>query len=396
MRKLATPLAAQPPHVVHVVLRLDVGGLENGLVNLINNMPEDSFRHSIVCLTRCTAFRKRISRFGVAVYELNKQAGKDPGMYFRLGRLLRELAPDIVHTRNMATLEAQVPAWLAGVKGRVHGEHGRDMPDLYGRNAKYRWMRRLHRPLIGHYIALSRDLEAYLRDAIGVAQDDVTQIYNGVDSKRFSPASAGRDALPHPGFASPDSFVIGNVGRMMSVKDPLTLAKAFVHLASTHPELRPRLRLVMVGDGPLKAPVSELLQNAGVLQQAWLAGERDDVAALMRGFDLFVLPSLAEGISNTLLEAMASGLAVVATEVGGNSELLENGRCGSLVAPDDPIAMAQAILGYITQPQRRIGHALQGRSRAEARFGMDAMVRSYSAVYSRVLASAASRAPVRI
>ena len=396
MRKIAAPPWARPPHIVHVVFRLDVGGLENGLVNLINHMPEDRFRHSIVCLTRCTAFRERISRSGVAVYELNKQPGKDPAVYFRLWRLLRELAPDIVHTRNMATLEAQVPAWLAGVRGRVHGEHGRDMPDLYGRNAKYRWLRRLHRPLIGHYIALSRDLEAYLRDAIGVAQDKVTQIYNGVDSNRFAPASGAREALPQPGFAASDSFVIGSVGRMMAVKDPLTLAKAFVHLASMRPELRSRLRLVMVGDGPLKAAVSALLQTAGMLQQAWLAGERDDVAALMRGFDLFVLPSLAEGISNTLLEAMASGLAVVATDVGGNPELLEDGQSGSLVAADDPVAMAQAIFGYIAEPQRRIRHAVQARSRAEARFGMDSMVRSYSAVYRRLLSDAASEAPVRI
>src|SRR5207237_9166164 len=135
----------------------------------------------------------------------------------------------------------------------------------------------------------------------------------------------------------------GTVGRMQEVKDQLTLARAFVELLQRSPQAATRLRLVMVGDGPLRKQVADILNQAGWGALAWLPGERDDVPQIMRGFDLFVLPSLAEGISNTILEAMASGLPVVATSVGGNAELVESGRTGQLVPRSDPEAMAHAI-----------------------------------------------------
>lgn len=153
--------AAQPrdrrPLIAHVIFRLAVGGLENGLVNLINRTPQ--YRHAIVCMTDYTAFHRRIEHDAVSLHALHKREGHDPGVFVRLWRLLRALKPDVVHTRNMSALEAQLPAWLAGVRGRVHGEHGRDMHDLDGSNRNYQWLRRAYRPLVHRYIPLSRDLK---------------------------------------------------------------------------------------------------------------------------------------------------------------------------------------------------------------------------------------------
>jgi sugar transferase (PEP-CTERM/EpsH1 system associated) len=375
----------EAPLIAHLIYRLDVGGLENGLVNLINGIPAEHFRHAIICLTGYTEFRRRIRRSDVPLFALEKPPGNSPVTQFKLWRLLKQLRPDILHTRNLAALEGTLAAALAGVPVRIHGEHGRDVGDFDGSNRKFERLRRLFKPFVHQYIALSKDLERYLCERIGVPPAKVTQLYNGVDTERFHPTRDGREPLPAQDFASSDAFVIGTVGRMQPVKDQLTLARAFVLLLQMAPRTGRSPRLVMVGDGPLREHVAAILNQAGAGKFAWLAGERDDVPRLMRGLDLFVLPSLAEGISNTVLEAMASGLPVVATAVGGNPELVADGRTGTLVPPADPQAMAQAMLGYCTDADECRRQGREARISAERDFSMTAMVDGYLAVYDRML-----------
>jgi sugar transferase (PEP-CTERM/EpsH1 system associated) len=379
----ADAIRSARPLIAHVIHRLDVGGLENGLVNLINRLPQ--YRHAVVCLTDYTDFARRITHDAVSLHALHKREGQDLGLYMRLWRLLLRLRPAVVHTRNLAALEGQLPAWLAGVRGRVHGEHGWDVYDLDGSNARYRWLRRRFRPLVRRYIPLSGELDRYLRQVVGVDADRIAQIYNGVDAERFHPATAGREALPVPGFAPPSAVVIGTVGRMQAVKDPLNLARAFLHLLRTLPAARERLRLVMIGDGPLRREAQALLAAEGAQDLAWLPGSRDDIPALLRALDVFVLPSRAEGISNTILEAMACGLPVIATRVGGNVELIEEGRTGALVPAADPAALAGAVVRYIDDPLRRNEHGRAGRARVERMFSMEAMVAAYTTVYESLL-----------
>lgn len=376
-----------PPLIVHIIYRLDVGGLENGLVNLINHTPPDRYRHAIISLTEITDFRRRIKRDGVTCTALHKREGKDIGVYARLWRVLRELRPQIVHTRNLPALVCQIVASLARVPGRIHGEHGRDVYDLDGTNWKYNRLRRSMRPLIHRYIPLSIDLDQWLRSRVAVSDEKIVRIYNGVDSKEFHPALTGREPLPAPlGFAPPDKLVIGTVGRMAKVKDPLSLVRAFLHLLDTMPRASERLRLVMAGDGPLRAEAVNLLARHGAAHLAWLPGSREDVARIMRGLDVFVLPSKAEGISNTILEAMASGLPVVATRVGGNPELVSEEQNGLLVPAESPEALAQAIRRYLDDPGLTRRHGLAARQRIEREFSIDAMVHRYLAVYDAVLA----------
>jgi len=378
------PTAA--PLVAHVIYRFDVGGLENGLVNLLNRMPARRFRHAIVCLTDHSDFRDRLKRDDVEVYTLHKPPGNSPRTLFRLWRLFVRLRPDIVHTRNVAALDATVPAALAGVPVRIHGEHGRDVDDLDGTNTRRQLVRRLYRPFIHQYITVSRDLAQYLQEKILVPPSRVAQIMNGVDSSLFRPVGEHRDPVPHPGFCGPEHFVIGTVGRMQEVKDQVTLARAFVRLVQLMPGARDRIRVVMVGDGPLRERVRAVLAEAGLEQHAWLPGKRDDVALIMRSFDLFVLPSLAEGISNTILEAMATGLPVLATDVGGNRELVREGRTGTLVPRDDPENMAKALRAYAESAELGRRQGREARRAIENEFGMEAMVNGYVTIYDDWLA----------
>ncbi|OYX24963.1 MAG: sugar transferase, partial [Hydrogenophilales bacterium 32-62-9] len=154
------------------------------------------------------------------------------------------------------------------------------------------------------------------------------------------------------------------------------------------PDRAAQARLVIVGDGPARADCMELLAQAGMAHLAWLPGERHDIAELMQAFDVFVLPSKNEGISNTILEALASGLPVIATAVGGNVELVEDGVTGRLVPAGDAENMAQALLGYLGDPEAQARIARQGsnaRRQAEQRYSIPAMAEAYAAVYDRTL-----------
>ena len=385
----AGPSTAAAPLVLHLVYRFDTGGLENGVVNLINHMPPGAYRHAVVALTEVVpGFSRRIEREGVEFVSLHKPPGHAARLYPRLLQLFRQMQPAIVHTRNLAALECQVPAWWAGVPVAIHGEHGRDVDDLDGNRKRYQWMRRAYRPFVDQYVALSSDLAGYLRQRVGVPAQRVAQIYNGVDIQRFHPAGDGRANLPGSPFNDPLLFVVGTVGRMQTVKAQTLLARAFVRALALQPALRTRLRLVMVGEGPLRAEAQALLAAAGAADLAWLPGERADVPDVMRGLDCFVLPSLAEGISNTILEAMASGLPVLATRVGGNAELVVDGETGLIVSSGDTEAMAQGLMALASDqgPAGTMGRA--GRARVERQFSLPAMVSAYQGLYDRLLAVA--------
>ncbi len=382
------------PLIVHVVYRFGVGGLENGVVNLVNRMPAHRWRHAVVALTDvCTDFAQRIERQDVQCIALSKRPGHLVRDYPRLYRLLKDLAPAIVHTRNLAALEAVVPAWAAGVPVRIHGEHGWDMQDPAGKSQRFRQVRRIYRPFITRYVALSQHLEDYLERQVGIPPEKISQIYNGVDSDRFRPAREGRPAIQGCPFVGGAQWLFGTVGRLEAIKDPLNLARAFVRAREIDPMAAQDLRLVIVGEGALRGEVEQVLANAGVLDRVWFAGDRADVPDIMRGLDCFVLPSLAEGVSNTILEAMASGLPVVATRVGGNAELIESGMTGTLVPPASADALAHAMLGYYANRGTARRHAKAALRVVETRFSLSRMVADYVGVYERALAAVGSPVP---
>jgi glycosyltransferase involved in cell wall biosynthesis len=171
----------------------------------------------------------------------------------------------------------------------------------------------------------------------------------------------------------------------------VTLAKAFVTALARQPEARAYLRLVVVGAGSLRSAIEDVLAAGGARDLAWLPGERSDVPALLPALDVFVLPSRAEGISNTILEAMACGVPVIATAVGGNVELVAAGETGMLVPADDPPALAAALLalGGDRALRERLGAA--ARTRAVAQFSLSEMVRRYGDLYERELERRARR-----
>lgn len=374
------------PLIVHVVYRLGVGGLENGLVNLVNRMPLDKYRHAIVCIDKSMSFENRITRPGVGVYSIRKKPGRDWRASARLFDLFRRLRPTIVHTRNLGAMDALLPAFLAGVPVRIHGEHGLDVSDLHAGKWKYRILRKMHAPLVTHYIALSGQLAGYLHLKVGIDRSRVTEVPNGVDAGRFSPPSSKG---PHrqrllPGVAE-DVLLVGSVGRLEPVKDPLNLVAAVASICDAEPRMLQLIRLVIVGDGSLREQIVEAARRRGISGILLLTGMRNDVPDVLAALDLFVSPSLAEGFSNTILEAMACGLPVVATDVGENARLVVDGKTGSIVPPGDPESLGAAIAAYCRSPERIRDEGLEARRRVEREYTLERMVAGYQAVYDRCL-----------
>ncbi|HKO86981.1 MAG TPA: TIGR03088 family PEP-CTERM/XrtA system glycosyltransferase [Burkholderiales bacterium] len=376
---------AKPPLVLHVLHHLHMGGMENGVVNLINNMPPDRFRHAIACIEDYSDFRLRIRRPDIEVLALHRSRVGVWAMRKRLYELCRDMQPAIVHTRNRSGLDALLPARLAGARFCVHGEHGRDVDDLDGENNKLVLLRRLHRPLVTRYITVSKDLQSYLIRRVGVSPWRITQIYNGVDTERFKPVTEKpTGVLPLP-FVAQDALVIGTVGRMQAVKDQATLIRAFALLLASRPQAQ--LYLALVGDGPLRPQLSALATELKIAHRVHLTGALDAVPEALNNLDIFVLPSLGEGISNTILEALASGLPVVATAVGGNVELVQAGESGEFFMPGDAEGLMRLLARYVDDPQLRRAHSAAARRVALRDYSMAAMVESYSRVYTNLLST---------
>lgn len=375
------------PLILHVIHHLTTGGLENGLVNLINKMPESAYRHAIVCVEDYSDFRDRIQRRDVDVIALHRSQIGVWKMQRELYSLCRSLRPAIIHTRNQSGLDALLPAWLARVPCRIHSEHGWDIDNIDGKKRKPALLRRLHAPLVNRYLTVSKHLANYLVTQVKIDARRITQIYNGVDTEKFYPSkNKVLDLLPNS-FQVSDRIVIGTVGRIQAVKDQATLLRTFAALLRKYPNLRANLRLVIVGDGPLLTDLQQLAENLLVADLTWFAGAQKNIPDWLRLMDIFVLPSLNEGISNTLLEAMASGIPVIATQVGGNPELIEAGRNGEFFACGDQQALLALLNRYIQDQELRSAHGENSRQIVLQRFSIQAMVEHYQKTYNQLCQS---------
>lgn len=368
------------PLVVHVVHSLSMGGLETLLVDCINRMPAERYRHAVVCLTGYTAFADNIARPDVTLHALGKPPGLGLGTHRKFWHLMRQLRPTVLHTYNLSALEYAFTAAMAGVPVRIHAEHGRDVGDPHGLNPKHNLLRRLLVPFVDRFIPVSEDLDRWLEQVVRIPRAKTLFIKNGVDTDKFSPRTAASQVPADSPWGVGD-FVIGTVARVQDVKNHRALVDAFARLRAQRPDLAPHVRLSIVGDGPLLPAVRAQVAALGLQDAVWLPGARSDIKALLHSFSLFALPSLAEGTPVSLLEAMASGLPVVASRVGGIPEAVDDGVHGRLVPVGDVEALAQALERYAADPQLGRRHGTAGRARVEERFSMRAMLAGYGELY---------------
>ncbi|MGQ0734892.1 MAG: glycosyltransferase [Acidobacteriota bacterium] len=358
-----------PVHVMHVVHRFGVGGMEVGITKLVNALDRARVVSSIASCCPADGLKKRL-RPDIPLYEFNRRRGNDPVLVAQFYRLLRRERPHVLHTHRWATLcEGLVAARLAGVPIVVHGEHG--TLEIRRRNASIqRWMWNR----VDQLLSVSSRLGERMSSEIGFPLDRIRVIRNGVDLDRFRPVH--RAAARNMFGLRPEDLVVGTVGRLVPVKDHATLLRALALVRSSGLAFS----ALVAGAGPLMSDLASLAAALDLADVRFL-GNRDDVERVLGAFDVFVLSSESEGLSNTIQEAMATALPVVATDVGGAGELVERDRTGLLVPPRSPRALADAIMSLLRDPPLRARMGVAGRERAEALFALDRMVREYERLY---------------
>jgi len=357
--------------IAHLIYSFGTGGLEKGIATVVNNA-SPLFEHVILCLTTSGKSESLLPP-DIQVVELHKPPGNSPLFLFKLSRVLKSLRPDIVHTRNWSGMDGIIAARMAGIRAVVHGEHGWGMEDPQGLHQKRILIRRFLSRWVSEYTCVSKEIENWLCNDVCVRKL-VTQIYNGVDTEKYCPGNSGARIRAELGITA-HVLLVGVVGRLDPIKDHSTLFRAFETVRTVLPEAQ----LLIVGDGQERKRL-ESQAGDGVI----FMGNRSDVPEILRALDLFILPSLNEGISNTIIEAMATSIPVVATRVGGNPELVEEGRTGALVRPGDFQSMAAAIVRYLQHPDLSTRHGEAAKQTVIKRFSIEAMVRSYEAVYRRL------------
>lgn len=357
--------------ITHVAAQLDVGGMEKLLVEFARHADRQRFDLRFVSLGARGALAGDLEALGWPVFALERPAGVTVGLIPRLASLFCDGETDVVHTHNSRPLIYGGPAaWLARVPGVVHTRHGR----LLGRGKRLTSLFRSATRLANRIVCVSHD-SARLSLREGVAPNKVRVIWNGIDVSRFD--------YTGPRAGSP----VIMVGRLSPEKGVDTLLKAVALVVRDHPAFR----LQVAGDGVCLPALREQAAGLRLNGNVDFLGERRDVPALLAQASAVVLPSYSEGISLALLEAMARGLPVVATRVGGNAEVVADGETGFVVPARSPEALADALVRLHRDPQqgRRMGEA--GRRRVERHFDVRQMVREYEALYEEASRSRGRR-----
>lgn len=358
--------------VAHVVLSLQPGGLERFVVALSTARAMAGVEQVVVCLDEPGVLASQVEAAGHRVVLVPRRPGLDLRLVARLVSFFREHAVDVVHTHSLDPMfYGGIAARIARVPLLIHTQHN---THLRTASPRERLKFRLAQWLFDNVVAVSAETGRVLAE-FGVLADRRAIILNGIDLACFRPQERLLD-----GARPDDALVIGTVARLASEKGLDRLIKAFGKLYISHRSAR----LVIAGDGPLRAALEEQVCHAGLSESVYFLGYRSDVEAVLSEFDLFVLPSLTEGIPLALLEAMAAGVPVLATAVGGVPEVVEDGRSGRLVPPDDVEALHQALEHLAGDPTARAHFARAARARVEHLFDLEAMARAYRVLYRPV------------
>ena len=365
---------SMPVHVAHLVWSFDIGGMENGIVNLINKSNPQTTRYSVIALTNLGLSKSRVQATNVSFFELGKGAGNDWGIIGHLARIFRRIKPDIVHTHGWPTyVEGLLGAFLGKVPVLIHGEHGTTFFEKRRRVLAYRILKKW----TTHYTVVSSSLRRPLEDVIGIPSKKIISIPNGVDLERFNYKPLVRKKVRHKLGIDKDEFVVGSVGRLVPVKGFEVFVESIKELAACGE----RVRGLLVGQGTLYDKLRRLSVNGNGMASTMFLGNRDDVDDILQAFDVYVSTSYSEGMSNTILEAMASRIPIIATAVGGTVELVRANSSGILIAPGDSKKLSRSLMYRANNPEERVWLGSGARTRCEMDFSLDSMINRYESLY---------------
>ena len=355
------------PHVLHVVPGLGPGGMELAMARVVSGLNDAGMRHSIVCLKGEPEIADLLPEW-TAIYCFHARPN-EPQLPIRLARLVRRIKPNVIHARNWG-------AWPDMALGRlfawpfvpmIFSFHG------LGEAGYMPWRRRMASKILvhamTHLFTVSRQSRDMLMKHWGWPKDRTEVIPNGVDTRRFSPCTGPRS----------NRLVIGSVGNLRTVKNHALILRACARLVADGVELEIRI----AGEGDQREPLTRLAESLGLSYRLQLNGLTEDVPGFLNGLDIFVLSSDSEQHPNALNEAMACGVASIATRVGCVEDLLNDGRCGRIIEPGDVDGLAMALRELVSDESFRCNFAEAGLKRVRAHYSLDIMLGRYRELYLR-------------
>jgi glycosyltransferase involved in cell wall biosynthesis len=362
--------------VLQVVLTLGTGGTERLVVEICRRLRQ-RFAMAVCTLDEPGTWAPTLEACGIGVISLHRRPGFHPSIGWRIAEVARRANATILHCHHYSPFVYSTIARARVPGGRlVFTEHGRlsDGPPSL--------KRRLVNPVLGRAGAAMFAVSSALRDSMraeGYPADRITVVPNGIDAGP-RPAPSDRAAARRRLGLSPDHLVVGTIARLNPVKDLGTLIRAFADFR----RIAENATLVIIGDGEERAQLESAVRDAALADDVLFLGERDDARALLPAFDVFANSSISEGVSLTILEAMAAELPVVATRVGGTPEVIEDGLTGLLVPARNPQALARALAHLSRGVDARRTLGARARTAVEQRFTIDRMVEHYAQVYRRL------------
>jgi glycosyltransferase involved in cell wall biosynthesis len=358
--------------IMHVVQSINCGGQEKMIVSLAERQLAAGMLSSICVLEGPGELTAEAEQKKIPLYYLRKRPGLKLGLPFRLSALLKEQRIRVMHAHNMGpALYGIVAARLAGVPASVLTRHSRDPK---------KWNALLWR-MIDAVVAISKDTEEAFRKHNSISPEKLHVICNGVDSPAFTRSPADISRLKAQLGIGVGEMVIGTVGRLCPEKDHIGLLQAYKLVLQSCSQTK----LLIVGGGGLQGELEECRLQNRLVENVILTGFRNDVRELLQCMDVFVMSSISEGMSIALLEAMANGIPAVVTAVGGNLEVVEDGRTGFIVPPRDPQALAQKVCALIRDDNLRSRYSEEARRRIAERFSVDQMAAAYLRLYVSIL-----------
>jgi len=362
------------PHLAHFVYSMQIGGLEELVLNLVRKTDPEKYRLSVVVLREDGPLSKEIEKLGIPVHRMKGGEGFSWSLIRQVSALIRRQEIDLIHTHDLGPfIYGGLAMFLNRNRNVFHTEHSYLSQDSPRLRLFEKWLSRWARLII----ADSDDVARVLIEQQKISSDKVVTILNGIDVQRFAAA----DPKPFRRELGIDrrALLLGTVGRLVPVKNQSLLLRAFARLRKKEKTAH----LVIVGDGPERTVLQQETSQLRLERWVHFTGSRRDIPQILAAMDLFALPSLSEGLSLTLLEAMAAGKPVVATRVGGNPEVIEDGRNGLLVTSDDVDELAAALQTLASKRRTMAARmAQQGRQTVAEKFSLDAMVRAYENIYA--------------
>lgn len=355
---------------------LAIGGLQQVVVNICRSINRDKFDVSVLCLRALGEFVSEVERLGIKVHFLpQKENGTDYVSFLKVAKILRQEKIEVIHTHNTQPfVDGVMGALMSGVKTIVHTDHARDFPD------KFRYMLAEHAMsyfayrVVGVSVHTSVNLNRYEK----ISSNKIITIENGIDGSKYQ-IKIDREKKRR-------ELGILNTGPIIGLGVRLAEQKGIAYLLQAMPLILkrfPDLSLVIAGEGNLLKALKKEAQELRIDNHVYFLGPRLDMPELLKLFDIYVLPSLWEGLPIALLEAMAAGCPIVATEVGGNAQVITEGYNGILIEPRNSQKLAEAVIALLSRPDVRKTYINNGFRVFKNRFSADIMTRRYEDLYLR-------------